>query len=152
MHGMWGAFWMAFGLLELLAAVKAITIPTGAFPEFGYWFLALAAITAAGAIAAAFEKNLGLVSVLAPLAAGAAFAAIHYLTGGKGWETVAGWVLIVSSWTAFYVAFAMMLHGATHGRVVLPLGKLATNANVPTRTTVEPVGWELGEPGVKQGQ
>src|SRR3954449_2635449 len=52
MHGMWGSFWLAYGILNLLAATGAITIPTGSFPELGYWFLALAAITAAGALAA----------------------------------------------------------------------------------------------------
>src|SRR3954465_9138437 len=45
MHGMWGAFWMAYGLLFLLVAVGAVTVPaTGPFPELGYWFLALAVI------------------------------------------------------------------------------------------------------------
>src|SRR5919202_1390393 len=34
MHGMWGAFWMAYGLLFLLVATKTLTVPaTGPFPE-----------------------------------------------------------------------------------------------------------------------
>src|SRR4051812_13459840 len=32
MHGMWGAFWIAYGLLHLLAATGTLTLPTGAFP------------------------------------------------------------------------------------------------------------------------
>jgi succinate-acetate transporter protein len=150
MHGMWGSFWLAYGILNLLAATGAITIPTGSFPELGYWFLALAAITAAGALAATFE-SLGLFSVLGVLAAGAAFAAIHYLTGSSTWETVAGYVLMASSFLAFYVATAMMLEGAA-GKVILPLGKPRTEANTPGEHITHPIGWTLGEPGVRHGQ
>jgi len=150
MHGMWGSFWLGYGILNLLAAVGALTLPTTKFPELGFWFLALAAITAAGAIAALFE-SLGLVAVLTPLAAGAAFAAIHYLTGSSTWETIAGWVLLASAFIAFYVAFAMMLEGAA-GRVILPLGKPKAAANKPGSRITHPVEWALGEPGVRQGQ
>jgi succinate-acetate transporter protein len=150
MHGMWGAFWLAYGILNLLAATGAITIPTGTFPELGYWFLALAAITAMGALAAMFE-NVGLFSVLGALAAGSAFAAIHYLTGSSTWETVAGYVLMASAFLAFYVASAMMLEGAA-GKVILPLGKPKAKANMPGRQLTQPIGWTHGEPGVRQGQ
>lgn len=150
MHGMWGSFWLAYGILQLLNATGTITIPTGSFPELGYWFLALAAITAAGALAATFE-SIGLFSVLGVLAAGSAFLAIHYLTGGSTWETVAGYVLMASSFLAFYVATAMMLEGAA-GRVVLPLGKYSKAANKPGSRLTHPVEWAMGEPGVRQGQ
>jgi len=150
MHGMWGSFWLGYGILNLLAAAGALTIPTGSFPELGYWFLALAAITAAGAIAAMFE-SLGLMAVLTTLAAGSAFAAIHYLTGSSTWETVAGYVLLAAAFLAFYVAFAMMLEGAA-GRVILPLGKPKAAANKPGSRITHPVEWALGEPGVRQGQ
>ena len=150
MHGMWGSFWLGYGILNLLAAAGALTLPTAKFPELGFWFLALAAITVAGAIAALFE-SLGLFSVLAPLAAGAAFAAIYYLTGTSTWETVAGWVLLASAFIAFYVAFAMMLEGAA-GKVILPLGKPTMAANKPGSRITHPVEWPLGEPGVRQGQ
>jgi uncharacterized protein len=150
MHGMWGSFWLGYGILNLLAATGALTLPAGTFTELGFWFLVLAAITAAGAIAALFE-SLGLFAVLAPLATGAAFAAIYYLTGASGWETAAGWVLLASSWIAFYVAFAMMLEGAA-GKVILPLGKPMMAANKPGARVTHPVEWPLGEPGVRQGQ
>jgi succinate-acetate transporter protein len=150
MHGMWGSFWLAYGILNLLAATGAITIPTGQFPELGFWFIALAAITFSGALAALFE-NLGLMSVLAALAAGSACAAVYYLTGTHSWETAAGWVLLVSSWLAFYVASAMMLESAA-GRVVLPLGKLNVAANKPGSRITHPIEWTLGEPGIRHGQ
>ena len=150
MHGMWGAFWMGFGILFLLNTVHALTVPTGQFVEFGYWFLVLAAITAAGAIAALGE-SLGFFAVLSPLAVGSAFAAVGYITGTEGWLHAAGWVLLASSWIAVYVGSALML-ASTFGRTILPLGKYRRAANVPGEKFVRPLEFELGEPGVKQGQ
>ena len=150
MHGMWGAFWLAYGLLWGLTAVKAITLPAGEFPELGFWFLVLAVITASGAVAAAFE-NLSLLSVLATLAVGAAFTAVFYLTGIGGWKTAGGWVLLASSWLATYTAAAMMLEGAA-GKVILPLGHLNRRSNIPGGHEHIPLEFELGEPGVRHGQ
>jgi uncharacterized protein len=152
MHGMWGSFWLAFGLLHLLGATGTLKLPTGTFPELGFWFLALAAITAAGCLASLVEANGGLTIVLAPLAVGAALVAVYYLTGGTGWKHTGGWVLLASSFTAFYAATAMMLLGASGGRTVLPLMKRGTDPNVPGRRTIGAIGWAGGEPGVKQGQ
>lgn len=149
-HGTWGAFWLGFGILQLLGATGAIVIPAAKFPEFGYWFLTLAVITAACATAAAGE-NLGIFSVLAVLAVGAACAAVFYLTGTSGWSYVAGYVLMASSFLATYVATALMLASAW-GRVVLPLGELRREANVPGRVPIHPIQFAYGEPGVKQGQ
>src|SRR3954463_5119006 len=59
MHGMWGAFWIAFGILFLLVATGDVKAPTGTWPELGYWFLTLGAITVVGAVASVAE-NLGL--------------------------------------------------------------------------------------------
>jgi hypothetical protein len=147
---MWGAFWIAYGILWTLVAVKAITLPAGEFPELGYWFLVLAVITACGAAAAAFE-NLALMSVLTALAVGSALAAVFYLTGGSGWKEAAGWVLLVSAWLATYTAAAMMLEGAA-GKVILPLGHLNKRSNIPGRHEHIPLEFEAGEPGVRHGQ
>jgi succinate-acetate transporter protein len=150
MHGMWGSFWIAYGVLHLLGATGTLTLPTGAFPELGFWFLALAVITGFGTIAALGE-NLGLTAVLGVLTAGAAFAAVFFLTGGDTWKTVAGWVLIAASFIAVYVAGAMMIASAW-GRTVLPLGEYRRRANVPGGEPVDVLQYELGEPGVRQGQ
>jgi len=150
MHGMWGSFWMAYGLLWGLHAAKILTFPEGEFTPIGYWFLVLAVITACGALAAAFE-NLGLFAVLGTLAVGSALAAVFYLTGGEGWKEAGGWVLLASSWLATYVAAAMMLEGAA-GKVLLPLGHLNRRANTPGRHEHVPLQFALGEPGVRQGQ
>lgn len=150
MHGMWGSFWLAYGILNLLAATGALTLPTGKFVELGYWFLTLAAITGMGFVAAMFE-NVSLASVLGTLAAGSAFAAIFYLTDSGSWETVAGYVFMASAVLAFYTASAMMLEGAA-GRVILPLGKPMMEANKPGARMTEPVQYVHGQPGVREGQ
>jgi uncharacterized protein len=103
-----------------------------------------------GRLAAAFE-NLSLFAVLAVLAVGSAFSAIFFLTGVSAWKTAGGWVLLASSWLATYTALAMMLEGAA-GRVILPLGHLSKDANIPGRHEHIPLQFELGEPGVRRGQ
>jgi succinate-acetate transporter protein len=150
MHGMWGSFWMAYGLLHLLFAVGALTEPTGAFPELGFWFIALAAITWAGTAAAAAE-NLVLTAVLGVLAAGATVASVAEVSGSTGWTRAAGWLFVVAAVLAFYLATAMMLEG-TWKRVVLPLGKLSRAANTPGESPMHPVQYSKGMPGAKVGQ
>jgi succinate-acetate transporter protein len=143
MHGMWGAFWMGYGLLNLMFATGTLTEPTGAFPELGWWFIALAAITWVGAIAALAE-NWVLTGVLGFLAAGATVAAVASISNSGGLETIAGWLFVVAAAIAWYLASAMMLEG-TYKRAVLPLGKYRS-------VKPHPVQYLHGHPGVKVGQ
>src|SRR5919197_2418636 len=101
MHGTWGAFWLGYGVLQLLFATHVLTEPTGAFPELGWWFIALAGITAAGALAALLE-NLALFGVLGTLTAGSILAAIAFIGDYSGIETAAGWVFVISAILAWY--------------------------------------------------
>jgi succinate-acetate transporter protein len=151
-HGIWGAFWLGYGFLNFMIALKLIPapVPHHAVPELGYWFFALAAVTLAGAVASLGE-SLGISAVLWPLWVGAAFLGVFYTVGGTGWEKVGGYVTMASSFTAFYAASAMML-ASTFGRVIFPLGKYRRHANVPGAQPMYPIQFELGEPGVKQGQ
>ena len=151
-HGIWAAFWLGYGFLNFMIALKLIPAPAphGAVPELGYWFFALAAITLVGALASTAE-SLAISVVLFPLAAGAALLGVFYVLGGSGWEKVAGYVTMASAFTAFYTASAMMLASA-FGRVIVPLGKYRREANVPGGHHTYPIQFELGEPGVKQGQ
>ena len=150
MHGMWGSFWLAYGILNLLVAVGAYALPTGSFPELGFWFVALAVITGFGMLAALGE-NLALFAVLGSLAVGAGFLAVHYLTGTGWWETAGGWILIGSAGAAAYTAGAMMLEGSW-GRVVLPLGKIEKDANVPGTKVTRSAQYAQAEPGIRMGQ
>jgi succinate-acetate transporter protein len=153
MHGAWGAFWIAFGIHELLVQLgKVPLVAAGEKPNGGMamWFFTLAAITFAGALAAAAE-NLALVAVLGTLAVGALFLGIGNGVGSTGWVKLSGWVLVASAILAYYLASAMML-AASAGKVILPLGKPKKDANVPGSQPVKPIQLEWGEPGVKKGQ
>ncbi|MER7890534.1 GPR1/FUN34/YaaH family transporter [Micromonospora sp. NPDC094482] len=148
MHGMWGAFWLAYGVLFLLVALGALTPPTP-FVALGYWFIALAAITWSGAVAA-LAKNLSLALTLIALAAGATAQAIGQLADISGWRTLGAYFFIASAVVAWYTATAMMLE-ATYGRAVLPLGML----RAPSRPGAQPpqaIQFVSGEPGIKIGQ
>jgi uncharacterized protein len=151
-HGIWAAFWLGYGFLNFMIALKLIPAPAAhhAVPELGYWFYTLAAVTLAGMIAS-LADNLAITSVLAPLWVGVALFGVYYTVGGKGWEYVAGYVTMASAFTAFYAATAMMLASA-FGRVIFPLGKYRREANAPGAKPVYPIQFEWGEPGVKQGQ
>jgi hypothetical protein len=151
-HGIWAAFWLGYGFLNFMIALKLIPAPAphAAVPELGYWFFALAAITLVGMIASLGE-NLALTSVLAPLWVGVALLGVFYTVGGSGLEKAGGYVTMASAFTAFYAASAMMLASA-FGRVIFPLGKYRKAANVPGGRHAYPIQFEFGEPGVKQGQ
>ncbi|MGH2892548.1 MAG: acetate uptake transporter family protein [Solirubrobacteraceae bacterium] len=151
-HGIWAAFWLGYGFLNFMVALKLIPAPApgAAVPELGYWFYALAAITLIGMIAS-LSESMALTSVLAPLWVGVAFLGVFYTVGGTGWEKVGGYVTMASAFTAFYAASAMMLAGA-FGRAILPVGKYRHEASEPGGRLTYPIQFELGEPGVKQGQ
>ncbi len=151
-HGIWAAFWLGYGFLNFMIALKLVPAPAphGAVPELGYWFFALAGITLVGMLASMAESR-ALTSVLAPLWVGAGLLGVFYIAGGAGWEKVGGYVTMASAFTAFYTASAMML-ASTFGRAVLPVGKYRREVNAPGETHTYPIQFALGEPGVKQGQ
>lgn len=152
MHGLWGSFWIAYGILWGFAAAGAFKIPFPLAPAMGYWFIVLGTITFMGFLAACFE-NLGLASVLFTLAIGSVLLVPSFLLGASAhvWLDAGAWSLLISSFLAVYTATAMMLEGAA-GRVVLPLGHLNKRGNVPGETEHIPLQFELGEPGVRRGQ
>jgi len=151
MHGTWGAFWMAYGILYALFAAATLIQPAGiAFPGLGMWFVALAAITAVGAIAA-LSQSLGLFAVLTAFTAAAVLGAIAYLAGSSGAVTAAGYVFLIGALLAWYEASVMLLT-ASYGRVILPLGKYSREENVPGARPRRLIQLAGGEPGVRIGQ
>jgi uncharacterized protein len=144
-HGMWGAFWMAFGILTLILSSGRAPSPAGPlFPELGYWFIVLTAITWVCTGAAAAE-NKSLVTTLAFLSAGSTISAIALLAGSEGLIILAGYLFIICAIAAWYTASALMLNEA-FGREVWSLGR-STQAQQMPRITVG-----MGEPGVIRGQ
>jgi uncharacterized protein len=151
MHGMWGSFWIGYGVLELLLATHVLATGTTLDHALGFWFIALCAITFSGMAAALAEGGLGLSSVLGTLAAGSGLAAVGFLTSSMGTQHAAGWVFVISAGLAWYVATAMMLN-ASAGKTILPLFKTEAAANMPGSQPTKAIQLTWGEPGVKQGQ
>jgi succinate-acetate transporter protein len=144
-HGMWGAFWMAFGILSLMLFSGRVPQPAGPlFPELGYWFIVLGAITWVCAGAAAAE-NKSLVTTLVFLAAGSTISALALLIGVEPLITLAGYLFIICAIAAWYTASALMLNEA-FGREIWSLGRSAQAKQMATMTA------GVGEPGVIRGQ
>jgi succinate-acetate transporter protein len=153
-HGTWGAFWLAFGTLQIMIATGAIPapVPDATNLPLGLWFVGLAYITLSAAIASMAE-SLAISAVLWTLAAGSGLTAVGLLTGGftSGWTHAGGWLFVISAGLAWYTLTAMVTAAAS-GRTVLPLGKYTKEANIPARKPMRPIELEWAEPGVKQGQ
>jgi uncharacterized protein len=151
MHGTWGAFWIGYGILQLLLATKVLPTGTTLDHALGFWFIALCFITFSGFAAALAEGGIGLGGVLGTLAAGSGLAAVGFLDGTLTIQHWAGWVFVVSAGIAWYTATAMMLKAAA-GRTILPLFKTEMEANKPGAQPTRPIQLEWAEPGVKMGQ
>jgi succinate-acetate transporter protein len=144
LHGVWGGFFLAYGIVYFLAAIGTVAVPSGAFVEMGYWFIALAAITWAIA-AAAMAENLPLAVVVTILAIGASVMAVSQLINSGILMDIAGWVLAFDAIVAWYTASALMIDQA-FGRQMLPMIKMGP-AKKESR-----VAFGFGEPGVVHGQ
>jgi succinate-acetate transporter protein len=144
MHGMWGSFWMAYGLLNLLFVVGVLAPPSGAFVELGYWFVGLAITTWIGAwIATGSSRVLAVVLVF--LAAGSTATAVANLIGSAGSSVVGGYLFIIAAVLAWYTGTALLAE-SSFGRTVLPVFKPARARHAPA------VSVGAGEPGVMHGQ
>jgi succinate-acetate transporter protein len=144
-HGMWGAFWMAFGILALILSSGRAPMPaTPLFPELGFWFIVLAAITWV-CTAAASAENKALVTVLTFLAAGSTLTALALLAGIQDLVILSGYLFLICSIAAWYTASALMLNEA-FGEEVWSLGKSAYSKKLA------PITMATGEPGVIRGQ
>jgi succinate-acetate transporter protein len=151
-HGTWGAFWMAYLILNILVGAHVVTQPTPWYhnPEVGFWFFALAITTGIAAVASLAE-GLGLFGVLSTLAAGSGITAGAFIYGSLGWAQVGGWVFVFSAGIAWYMVLAMVTAYA-FGRTIFPLFRYKRAANVPGRRPTYPIEFEWAEPGVKMGQ
>lgn len=154
MHGMWGSFWVAYGILWLMNGSKAMLVPPSAaksfFPAFGMWFVMLGLLTGIGALVA-IAKNLGLFTTLGLLSAGSCLLAAAFISGNHGVQVAGGWVLVASAGAAVYTASAL-LFADTYGRTILPLGKFKKDANIPGRVITRPIEYPFGMSGSRVGQ
>lgn len=154
MHGMWGSFWIAYGILWLMVGGKALTLPASAshgyFVTFGMWFVMLGLLTMIGALAA-IGKNLALFSTLGLLAAGSDLLAVGFLSGNHTVTVAGGWVLVASVGAAVYTGASLLL-AESYGRTILPTLELKKKANIPFARPIRPIEYSSGMPGSRVGQ
>jgi uncharacterized protein len=141
-HGMWGSFFMAYGILTVVMSVGRIPMPVGPWYEIAYWFSILAVITWV-CVAGAAAENKSLVTTLVFLALGSTAAAVGAFLGLTWLMTLTGYLWIVASIAAWYSASGLMLNEA-FGREVWGLGR--------RRISAPSVSIGVGEPGVIKGQ
>jgi succinate-acetate transporter protein len=153
-HGMWGAFWLAFGLVQIFILVGKIPAPVPGHANYalGLWFFGLAYMTGIAAFASMAE-SLGIASVLWTLAVGSGLSAAGWFISGigNGWLGAGGVLFVISAGLAAYMVLAMCLTAATK-RTILPTGHLKADRNIPGRQPLEAVELPWAEPGIKQGQ
>ena len=146
-NGIWGSFLMAFGVLNLLFETGVIptTAATAALPSVGMWFIMLAFVSGACALAA-LASNFALFATMVLATASSALMGIGALAGGNP-ETmaVAGYLFMISAIIAWYTGGAAMI-ADTYGHAVLPVGEFRTSREA------EEVSSGIGEPGVLHGQ
>ncbi|WP_329141622.1 acetate uptake transporter [Streptomyces sp. NBC_00670] len=151
MHGTWGAFWLAWGMMQLMVANGLLPLSAPLSQAFGFWWIVLAVTTLFGALAS-LGQNFGMFLVLILLAAGSALLAAGLLGTTHSLVLAAGWVLVASSAAAWYTAGAMMLEQSYGGRVILPLGRWSLRGNLPGHKQTRPIEYPGGLPGAKAGQ
>jgi succinate-acetate transporter protein len=117
--GMWGAFWLAYGVLDMPFATPTPVL-TAASPEIAFALIALAAITWMLMLAAAAESAASVLGLLL-LAGAATVGAIADGLGIRGLRVATGWLFFVAGVIEWYTATALLL-ASSHGRDVLPVG------------------------------
>src|SRR5690349_22296956 len=115
-HGMWGAFWIAFGILQILILSGKIPapVPGAANDPLGLWFFGLAYMTGIVALAATME-SVGIAAVLWTLAVGSGLSAAGWFISGigNGWLGAGGVLFVISAGLAAYMVLAMSLTAMT---------------------------------------
>jgi uncharacterized protein len=151
-HTIWGAFWVGWGLLQLLVATHVVApIAIGSYnPAFAFWFIGLTMVTGLCMFAAA-GRNLLVTLTLAFLSAGTALTAAGFYAASGTVVNAGGWLFVCSAVAAFVAASAMVLENAW-GRTIIPLGKWSKRANIPGRISTDPIAYPAGMPGVRVGQ
>ena len=137
MLGTWGSFWLGYALLTGLLSSGRLTAPAGAFPELAFWFIAAAAITWIGTVAATRVAAV-LVWVFGLFAIASTLAAIATGFGLYGLSVLSGWVFVIGSIVAWYGASAMLLN-ETFDREMLPVGWGVEATTRPRSVTGQPV-------------
>lgn len=149
LFGLWGCWWLAWGLMTALTATGALAPPAGdVFQEFGFWFITTGIVTLF-CMVAALRVNLGVFAMAFCAATGSLLGAAGFMGGNVGLQHAAGADLFVAGIFAVYAAAAIMLE-ELWGRPVLWLGETGLS-RTPTMTPLYPIDYEHGVPGSRRG-
>lgn len=151
-HGIWGSFWIAWSIMQLLAVTHVMKpIPLGGTnSSFGFWFIALTLMTGSATLAGLAKGGM-LTITLGTLTAGSVLSAIGFWAGSLGVTRAGGWLFVASAAAAWVFATAMMME-QSFGRTIIPLGKFNADANIPGHMPTRPIERPAGMPGVRAGQ
>ncbi len=137
MLGVWGSFWIGYGILLLLFGGGILARPAGVFIPLALIFAPLAGVTYVGAVAAT-QVNWSLFATLFLLATGSAVASAGFFTGSQAILAAAGVIFILSAAAGWWTASGLLLRAVFH-RSVWPLG---------LRRPVPQYREAMGEPGI----
>jgi uncharacterized protein len=140
--GLFTTSWLAIGVLTATAKPGVLD------PGLAFYLLAFTGAVLVLAIAAAPARPL-LTAFLSVAAARAVAAAVYELGGGKGWDTVAGWIAVALFAGALYTALAFLLEDGL-GRTVLPLFRVGTARGAIEGDLSEQLRGLADEAGVRQ--
>ena len=142
--GVWGSFWLAYGLQYWLFATGVVPAPVdiGLSTAYGMLFFALAAVTLSCTIAALAE-NIALTAMLGLLTIASILAGIAEVAASTGLLNAAGWGFVLSALAAYYFASSLLI-SSSFNRMLLPLGAgIVRHEEAP-----EDIDDGVGEPGV----
>jgi len=134
-HGTWGAFWAAYGVLYLMVANGALTLGSVNM-NLGFLFIPLCAITIVCAIAAIADRWAEAATLLV-LSIATGIAAVSLLIGSSNWIKASGWVLAFGALLAWYVGSAALLEGSWR-RLIIPFSRPRRANRKPGDNFVEP--------------
>lgn len=151
-HTAWGAFWIGWGIMQLLVQTHVTpAVPLGAVNTgMAFWFIGLTLITFTCTLAA-MASNAGVMLTLAALTGGAGITAAGFWAGSLTTLRIGGWFFVVSAALAWVAVSAMVLEHA-YGRTIIPLGGTSKAENVPGRRPTRPIQYAAGMPGSRVGQ
>ena len=147
--GMWGFWWLAWGLMVALDATGVLPLPKSAvFEPFGFWFITTGIITLFGMIAA-LRVNLGVVAVMFCAGTASLIVAAGKFVGSTALVHAGGADFFAAATFAVYTGAAIMLE-EIWGHPVLWVGTTKLSRS-PSMAPKFPIEYEHGMPGSRIG-
>jgi succinate-acetate transporter protein len=140
--GLFSGSWVLTGVLTVQAKPGVLS------PAQGYFLFGF--VVAVLLLASVAWLGQPLIATVLTISSGRAVAfAIYEVGGGKGWETVSGWIAFAIFCIAMYVGLAFLLEDV-RGRAVLPLGRRGSSREAIEGDMAAQLAGLADEPGVRK--